>query len=455
VTVGLGHDCGDARCTATPPGNGDTPADFGGVSSSLEFQPGEASKTFTVPIVDHGFSTIDKTFQVAIFNAWNQGIADRSKAVVTILEDDASAPRDPNNPLGLATAPTNGDPLSGAPLFVDHDSSAAIAARTHPLISTIANQPGTTRFGAFSGSDVGLAVSRFLTRASAQEPGTVPLLATYRLQDSHCGNWTPPPADVASYHGFIDRFAQGIGNHPAVLFLEIDSLITTPCLTPAGLNIRLAELHDAINALTSNCPHLVIYTDAGAGDAIPAAQTASMLQRAGVSQIQGFFLNSTHFDWTSKEIAFGEQVSRLTGGKHFVVNTDVNGQGPLVPADRVHHGNEVLCNPPGRGLGPKPTANTGFANVDGFEWTTNPGESGGACVPGAPPTGAYWPAYAEMLVRNANFSVDNHVAVGSTARAASAKPAKPKKRAPAKKHKRKKKATHKHVKRTTAKRRAP
>jgi endoglucanase len=71
----------------------------------------------------------------------------------------------------------------------------------------------------------------------------------------------------------------------------------------------------------------------------------------------------------------------------------------------VHQGNEVLCNPPGRGLGPKPTTHTGFRNVDAFLWTSNPGESGGQCVPGAPPTGAYWPAYGLMLVRNANFRV--------------------------------------------------
>ena len=95
----------------------------------------------------------------------------------------------------------------------------------------------------------------------------------------------------------------------------------------------------------------------------------------------------------------------MTGGKHFVVNTGDNGRGPLHPADIVHQGNEVLCNPPGRGLGPLPSTDTGYRNVDMFAWTTNPGESGGACVPGAPATGVYWPAYALMLVRNADFTV--------------------------------------------------
>jgi endoglucanase len=165
------------------------------------------------------------------------------------------------------------------------------------------------------------------------------------------------------------------------------------------------ELRDAINVLRARCRHLVIYLDGGAADALSPGHTARLLREAGVAKIQGFFLNSTHFDWTSNEIRYGEKISRMTGGKHFVVNTGENGQGPLIPPDRVHQGNEVLCNPPGRGLGPKPTTDTGYRNVDAFAWTSNPGESGGPCVSGAPPTGAYWPAYALMLVRNANFAV--------------------------------------------------
>ena len=311
------------------------------------------------------------------------------------------------NPLGLAVAPTNGDPLSGARFFVDHESEAAVASRGYARLRVIADQPGTARFGAFSGPDVGRAVHDYLVRAARQEPGTVPLLATYRIVDGHCGNWTPTPGDRHSYHAFISRFAHGVGGYRAVLFLEMDALITTPCLSSRGLAVRMRELNDAIHILTKTCPHLVIYLDGGAADALSASRTAKLLRWAGVSRIEGFFLNSTHFDWTSNEIRYGEQVSRLTGGKHFVVNTGESGRGPLVPPDRVHQGNEVLCNPAGRGLGPKPTTNTGYPNVDAFAWTSNPGESGGDCVLGAPATGRFWPAYALMLVRNAQFAFDS------------------------------------------------
>jgi endoglucanase len=237
-----------------------------------------------------------------------------------------------------------------------------------------------------------------------EQPGTVPMLATYRLVNGHCGGHSDPPSEQAAYHRWITRFAQGIGAYRAIVLLEMDSLITVGCLSNHGVQVRVQELRDAIATL-SHLPRVVVYLDAGAADAVPAGQTASLLRRAGVASIQGFFLNSTHFDWTSREIRYGQAISRMTGGKHFIVNTGENGRGPLIPRNRTREGNEVLCNPPGRGLGPLPTFNTGYRNVDAFAWTSNPGESGGACVPGAPPTGVYWPAYALDLVRNADFRV--------------------------------------------------
>jgi endoglucanase len=403
ITLGDGAPCGPIECTAVDP------YDFSSVKGELDFPAGVASKTFTVAIVDHGTQSVPKTIQVSLFGPSPIGMAEPNKAVLSILNDDPATPRDPANPLALPVAPTGGDPLRGANFFVDPQSEAAHAAKGDPALNVIAREPGTSRYGSFSFGDNGVpniqtAVSRYLTRASVQEPGTVPLLATYRILHGLCGHASDSPADVASYHDFIDGFAQGIGSYRAVLFLEMDSIITMPCLSRHGQAVREAELRYAINALLANCPHLVIYMDAGAADALHARDAARFLRASGVSEIQGFFLNSTHFDWTSQEIRYGRQISRLIGGKHFVINTGENGIGPIRPRDIVHQGMEVLCNPRA-GLGPRPTANTGYRNVDMFAWTSNPGESGGPCVPGAPPTGQYWPAYAKMLVQNADFKV--------------------------------------------------
>ena len=405
ITLGSGVQCGSAKCTAIDP------YDFSSVKGMLDFPAGVASETFTVPIVDHGVSSVPKTIEVSLFGPSPIGVASPSKAVLTILNDDPVSPRDPANPLALSVAPTNGNPLSGASFFVDPQSEPAHAAKADPTLNVIAREPGTARFGRFSFGkngvpDIQTAVSRFLARASVQSPGTVPLLATYRILNGLCSGHraSDSPAETADYHNFIEGFAQGIGSYRAVLFLEMDSIITMPCLSGHGKAVREHELRDAINTLSADCPHLVIYLDAGAADALHARDAARYLRKSGVANIQGFFLNSTHFDWTSHEIRYGRQISRMLGGKHFVVNTGENGIGPQRPRDIVHQGMEVLCNPRA-GLGPLPTANTGYRNVDMFAWTSNPGESGGQCVAGAPPTGQYWPAYAKTLVRNADFKV--------------------------------------------------
>jgi Glycosyl hydrolases family 6. len=140
----------------------------------------------------------------------------------------------------------------------------------------------------------------------------------------------------------VESLARGVGDAHAIMFEEMDSLITVGCLSKHGLAVRLAMLRDA-NQILSQVPHLVVYEDAGAADGPQSARyMASLLRRAGVSLIQGFFLNSTHFDWTLHEIQYGNAISRLIGGKHFVVNTAENGRGPPHPRDRVHQGNEVI-----------------------------------------------------------------------------------------------------------------
>jgi endoglucanase len=385
---------------------------FPTISGVADFSPGQREIDITLPIRDHGVPVLAPGVQMTLSNVSSSEVVFPSRTLAPLYDASAFV-RDPANPLAITGRPADPNPLGGATLFADDtDSSAAQWARTMSAtdssaaraLQTIANQPNTARFGPWNGPHPGWAVSSYLARATKERPGTVPMLSTYYLVDGHCGRWADPPTTQAAYHAWIKNLAEGIGTRPAVLFLEMDSLITVGCLTKHGQDVRMQELRDAINLLT-NVPHLVTYLDAGAADALPARETAHLLRQAGVSQIQGFFLNSTHFDWTSREIRYGQAISRMTRGKHFVVNTAENGRGPLVPRSRVKHGNEVLCDPPGRGLGPLPTWNTGFRNVDAFAWIANPGVSGGRCRPGAPPTGVFWPKLAMELARNADYRV--------------------------------------------------
>jgi endoglucanase len=329
--------------------------------------------------------------------------------------NDRSLPaqRDRANPLELAAHDRHSpNPLSGANFFVDSREGLAVPyikrfneqGRFHDaaLLGKIAAQPETKRFSRFTREGAYRAVRQLMCRIPLQQPGAIPLLSLYRLEHEHCGNHSgDSPGEQRAYRRWVDAFARAVNLFPAVIFYEFDSLITTPCLNSRGLRIRLAELRYGIRTL-ARLPHAVVYLDGGAADALPYRRTAQLLNRVGLRPIQGFFLNSTHFDSTRNEVAYGRKVSRLVHGKPFVVSTAVNGNGPLRPRNR-RRGNEVLCNPPGRALGTRPTTRTGNPLVDGYLWIGNPGRSGGRCHPGDARNGYFDVRYALSLARNAHF----------------------------------------------------
>jgi endoglucanase len=386
--------------------------DFWAVSNHYVTIPaGQSSYSFEVRIIDQGMNATPVHALAYLYGAWPDPIGANNNSIVTILHDDPIAARDPSNPLGVAN-PDPSNPLAGAKLYVDPDSGAAKAQRQYAhsnpkwaaLLGDIASEPGAHRFYMWNmGDNVEGQVAHYLEHTQIEQPGTTVMLSTYTLIHDHCG-YTATPAMETRYDDFIHQVATGIGNFHVVFFLELDSLIAAPCLTPGQLAIREAELRYAVAQLEAD-PHVLVYLDAGAADAVAYKKMAGYLRGSGVAQAQGFFVNSTHFDWMTHEIWYAQEISKLTGGAHFIVNSSANGRGPLAPPVRAHHGNEVLCNPPGRGLGPLTVSgdvaqSTQYLGADGFLWFANPGGSGGQCVPGAPPTGVFWPARAVMLARN-------------------------------------------------------
>ena len=110
-----------------------------------------------------------------------------------------------------------------------------------------------------------------------------------------------------------------------------------------------------------------------AEDARTRAWYDDLARAIGVAKVRGFMLNATHYDWTINNIRFGLEVSRRTGGKHFVINTAENGRGPI--HYRLSNGRRinVWCNPGLRGLGPRPTTDTSHPMVDAYLWINRPG----------------------------------------------------------------------------------
>lgn len=212
------------------------------------------------------------------------------------------------------------------------------------------------------------------------------------------------------YRRWMQEFAAAVGSDRVVIGLEPDSLGTMRCMTGAGRRARLRNLRFAVDLL-SQLPRATVYLEAGASDWRPAKEMARYLRIVGVHKVRGFMLNVTHFDWTRNNVRYGARLSRMVGGKHFIVNTDENGRGPL----RYWRGRRghrvrinVWCNPRNSGLGLRPTLHTKHPKADGFLWVSRPGVSAGPCrgwnrrySAAGPPAGVFWPRRALMLGRNA------------------------------------------------------
>lgn len=352
--------------------------------------------------------------------------------------DSYSAQRDPSNPLALPTAP-GADPLSGANFFIDgpahgaaasavasmlgidpkslpdnlswaqfqQEHAAAIAANSQTaLLAKIAGQPEANRFSLYSGGGGPGAiygqVHKILCDNMAADPGSVPIFTTFFLyQAGYCETGGQILANRHTFERQIDEMARGIDRRPAVMLLELDAVGASKCMQQNGaLGYWEADMRYEIDKLAA-LPHTVVYMEGGYADSNSPGYTARVLNAAGISKIRGFWTNDTHEDWTINEVRWGERVSQLTHGAHFIVNTATNGQGPLVPANRVRDGNEILCNPPGRGIGPLPQIKPGYAGVDAFLWTAPPGNSSGGCN-GGPPAGTFWAAKALSMANLAN-----------------------------------------------------
>jgi endoglucanase len=285
--------------------------------------------------------------------------------------------------------------------------STGVAHRVH-LLETIASQPEVKRFSIYSaGGGPGAIysqVQKLLCRMQKTNPGADALISTYFLKHSgYCPTNRETGSDAAAFRRHIDELTEGIGDFPTVVLLETDALDTAQCLSPAGLRDRESLLAYAINRL-SKLPHTVTYVEGGTEDAESSSFAARVLNKIGVKKIRGFFLNDTHFNWAVNEIKYGEKVSKLTGGTHFIVGTQTDGAGPLLNPHPVTQGIEDLCNPPGRGLGPELATDTGYESnhVDAFMWVGVPGRSAGDCGVGTAPGGNFDLNLALELAKNAN-----------------------------------------------------
>jgi endoglucanase len=294
----------------------------------------------------------------------------------------------------------------------------------------------------------------------------VPVLTAYYVPGRDCSQYSAggAPSEQA-YQQWISAFAKGIGGRPAVVILEPDGLAllsSEPWCGEGGggstgqpedlalVDERFREINYAVATLRRQ-PKTAVYIDSGhsawqqindydAGYGVPNLQLgmASRLLKGGIAKADGFFLNVSNYRGDAELADYGTKLSKCvafrmrTGATactdadiaavpndarrlpHFVVDTSRNGQGPWTPPAGVYSDAQDWCNPPGRGLGIRPTTATGDPLIDARLWVKRPGESDGSCTRGTagpedpeygivdPAAGAWWADYALGLAQRAN-----------------------------------------------------
>ena len=302
--------------------------------------------------------------------------------------------------LGRAPSHASGNPFAGQTWWVKPNSNAAktaaqwrAAGRTADAdqLQKIASEPGAAWFGDWNGN-VQADVANTLAKARVGG-ATQSVLVAYRAGlRAAC-----TAGSQKRYRTWIQAFAAGIGYSRAAVVLEPDGLpgLASECHTPQAQRAQLAMFADAVSVLAA-LPNAAVYLDAGNKGWNPAATMAQRLAAAGVAKARGIALNVSNFDATPNEVGYGKQIIAALGmpDKRLLIDTSRNGQGA----------NRVWCNPAGRGLGHRPTANTGDPAVDAYFWVKTPGESDGnwsGCDQAgtAPAAGTWWPGYALGLAR--------------------------------------------------------
>ncbi|RDH75661.1 1,4-beta-glucanase [Mycolicibacterium moriokaense] len=284
------------------------------------------------------------------------------------------------------------NPLAGQPLYVDPNSAAMRASSANPDSPQLAAIANTPQAYWIDQAVPAAAVAKYIDGARAA--GAMPMLALYALPHRDCGSYAAGGfGSGAAYRQWIDGVAAQVGDGPATLILEPDALAMADCLSADQRQERFDLMSYAVDTLTRD-PAAAVYIDGGHSRWLSAEDMAARLNQVGIAKARGFSLNTSNFFTTDEEIGYGDAISGMTNGAHYVIDTSRNGAGP---AD----GELYWCNPSGRALGAAPTTDTGNGNVDAFLWVKRPGDSDGSCGRGDPGPGNFMKSAAIELASNA------------------------------------------------------
>jgi len=260
---------------------------------------------------------------------------------------------------------------------------------TKQKLARLLYTPTAVWLGEWSG-DVGQVVQKIFLREKSRVP-----IVIYNIPDRDCGGHSKGGAtSTSSYMAWIDKIAQHIGPGSPIFILEPDTVAfhakgkcaDTKKLEAIAYSVKKLKW-DVDGKIRRGKP--LVYIDAGHPTFIKEEsleKLAKSLRLAGIDKADGFALNVSNFHGTQEVITYGAKLSKLVGGKPFVIDTSRNGNGS----------NGEWCNPKGRKLGNDPALNP-INGVDAYLWIKVPGESDGKCQ-GGPAAGKFWLEYALGLM---------------------------------------------------------
>lgn len=294
--------------------------------------------------------------------------------------------------------------------------------------------------------------ARAVVRAAAART-SLPVLALYNIPGRDCASYSAGgAATTAEYRAWIDAVARGIGSAEAVVVLEPDALALLPSECGQGAATtktaaRYTEVNHAVDTLERRAGTRV-YLDTGHSAWHGVRSIVPRLIKGGVQRAAGFHVNTSNFQSDAANTRYGRLISsclayakrggdpaqcpeqswskeradtwiekhvhdRPANMAHFVTDSSRNGRGAWTPPTGRYSDAQDWCNPPERGLGARPTLNTGDPLHDARLWIKTPGESDGRCLRGTagpkdpvratvdPKAGDWFPAQALELVRQA------------------------------------------------------
>ncbi|HYQ17212.1 MAG TPA: glycoside hydrolase family 6 protein, partial [Polyangiaceae bacterium] len=253
-----------------------------------------------------------------------------------------------------------GNPFKGMKLWIDPESLSMLTANSlrkkdpekAKLLDKIAQQPQAMWVGDWN-KDVKRYIEYIIGKTKAD--GAAPIFILYNVPGRDCGQHSKGGLKTGDeYRRWIRKVAEGAGQEKAVFVLEPDALGLIDkenCMTKEQQDERYAILWDAVKVLRQN-PNAAVFLDAGHAKWAPAPVMAEKLKKAGIEDASGFSLNTSNYVLDADNIKYGHEISKLIGGKHFVIDTSRNGNGPPDVQGDVE---AAWCNPPGRALGSRPT----------------------------------------------------------------------------------------------------